>query len=87
MFSSDLDTIADDIQVIELARLIDIVLIPEMNVKSAMAVFDEAEAEMLAVVDSTDSRKVVGFLTENFVRRRYVEEIDKATRGVLGALS
>jgi len=42
---------------------------------------------MLAVVDSTDSRKVVGFLTESFVRRRYVEEIDKATRGVLGALS
>ena len=87
LFSSDLDTIADEIQVIELARLTDIVLIPEMNVKSAMAVFDEAEAEMLAVVDSTDSRKVVGFLTETFVRRRYVEEIDKATRGVLGALS
>ena len=50
-------------------------------------VITEAEAEMLAVVDSTDSRKVVGFLTENFARRRYVEEIDKATRGVLGALS
>jgi len=87
LFSSDLDSIADDIQVIELARLTEIVLIPEMNVKSAMAVFDEAEAEMLAVVDSTDSRKVVGFLTETFARRRYVEEIDKATRGVLGALS
>jgi CIC family chloride channel protein len=87
LFSGDLDTIADDIQVIELARLTEIVLIPEMNVKSAMAVFDEAEAEMLAVVDSTDSRKVVGFLTETFVRRRYVEEIDKATRGVLGALT
>jgi CIC family chloride channel protein len=87
LFSSDLDTIADDIQVIELARYIDIVLLPEMNVKSAMAVFDEAEAEMLAVVESVDSRKVIGFLTESFVRRRYVEEIDKATRGVLGALS
>jgi chloride channel protein, CIC family len=87
LFSSDLDTIADDIQVIELARYTDIVLIPEMNVKSAMAVFDEAEAEMLAVVESADSRKVVGFLTETFARRRYVEEIDKATRGVLGALS
>ena len=87
LFSGDLDSIADEIQVIELARLTEIVLIPEMNVKSAMAVFDEAEAEMLAVVDSTDSRKVVGFLTETFVRRRYVEEIDKATRGVLGALS
>jgi CIC family chloride channel protein len=87
LFSSDLDTIADDIQVIELARYIDIVLLPEMNVKSAMAVFDEAEAEMLAVVESADSRKVIGFLTESFVRRRYVEEIDRATRGVLGALS
>ena len=51
LFSSDLDTIADEIQVIELARLTEIVLIPEMNVKSAMAVFDEAEAEMLAVVE------------------------------------
>jgi CIC family chloride channel protein len=87
LFSSDLDAIADDIQVIELARYTDIVLLPEMNVKSAMAVFDEAEAEMLAVVESADSRKVIGFLTESFARRRYVEEIDKATRGVLGALS
>jgi CIC family chloride channel protein len=87
LFSNDLDTIADEIQVVELARLTDIVLLPEMNVKTAMAVFDEAEAEMLAVVESVDSRKVIGFLTESFVRRRYVEEIDKATRGVLGALS
>ncbi|MBR0826336.1 chloride channel protein [Bradyrhizobium manausense] len=87
LFSSDLDTIADEIQVVELARYTDIVLLPEMNVKSAMAVFDEAEAEMLAVVESADSRKVVGFLNESFARRRYVEEIDKATRGVLGALS
>ena len=47
-----------------------------MNVKSAMAVFDEAEAEMLGVVDSTDSRKVVGFLTETTARRRYVEDVD-----------
>jgi CIC family chloride channel protein len=87
LFSSDLDTVADDIQVVELARHIDAVLIPEMNVKSAMAVFDEAEAEMLAVVESADNRKVVGFLTEKFARRRYVEELDKATRGVIGALS
>ena len=87
LFSGDLDTIADDIQVIELARYTDIVLLPDMNVKTAMAVFDEAEAEMLAVVESAESRKVIGFLTESFARRRYVEEIDKATRGVLGALS
>jgi len=87
LFSGDLDTIADEIQVVELVQCIDVVLLPDMNVKSAMKLFDDAEAEVLAVIESEDSRKVVGFLSESFARRRYVEEIDKATRGVLGALS
>ena len=65
----------------------DVALLPEMNVKTAMKLFDDAEAEVLAVLESADSRKVIGFLSESFARRRYVEEIDQATRGVLGALS
>jgi chloride channel protein, CIC family len=87
LFSGELDGIADEIQVIELARFTDIALLPEMNVKTAMKIFDDAEAEVLAVLESEDSHKVIGFLTESFARRRYVEEIDQATRGVLGALS
>jgi CIC family chloride channel protein len=87
LFSPELDTIADDIQVVELARYTDIALLPEMNVKTAMKLFDDAEAEVLAVLESADSRKVIGLLSETFARRRYVEEIDQATRGVLGALS
>jgi CIC family chloride channel protein len=87
LFSGELDTIADEIQVVELARYTDIALLPEMNVKTAMKLFDDAEAEVLAVLESADSRKVIGFLTESYARRRYVEEIDQATRGVLGALS
>jgi CIC family chloride channel protein len=87
LFSGELDSIADDIQVVELARFTDVALLPEMNVKTAMKIFDDAEAEVLAVLESEDSRKVIGFLTESFARRRYVEEIDQATRGVLGALS
>jgi len=87
LFSNELDTIADDIQVVELARYTDIALLPEMNVKTAMKLFDDAEAEVLAVLESAESRKVIGFLSESFARRRYVEEIDQATRGVLGALS
>src|SRR5215470_9150231 len=87
LFSGELDQIADEIQVIELARFTDVALLPEMNVKAAMKIFDDAEAEVLAVLESEDSRKVIGFLTESFARRRYVEEIDQATRGVLGALS
>jgi len=87
LFSGELDSIADEIQVVELARFTDVALLPEMNVKTAMKIFDDAEAEVLAVLESEDSRKVIGFLTESFARRRYVEEIDQATRGVLGALS
>jgi len=87
LYLGELDSIADEIQVIELARYTDVALLPEMNVKTAMRMFDDAEAEVLAVLESAESRKVVGFLTESFARRRYVEEIDQATRGVLGALS
>ncbi|WP_024518586.1 chloride channel protein [Bradyrhizobium sp. Tv2a-2] len=87
LFSGELDSIADEIQVIELARYTDVSLLPEMNVKTAMKIFDDAEAEVLAVLESESSRKVIGFLTESHARRRYVEEIDQATRGVLGALS
>ena len=87
LFSPELDTIADEIQVVELARYTDVALLPEMNVKTAMKLFDDAEAEVLAVLESADSRKVIGLLSETFARRRYVEEIDQATRGVLGALS
>jgi CIC family chloride channel protein len=87
LFSGELDSIADEIQVVELARYTDVSLLPEMNVKTAMKIFDDAEAEVLAVLESENSRKVIGFLTESYARRRYVEEIDQATRGVLGALS
>jgi chloride channel protein, CIC family len=87
LFSGELDSIADEIQVVELAKYFDVVLLPEMNVKTAMKIFDDSGAEELAVLESENSRKVIGFLTESFARRRYVEEIDQATRGVLGALS
>ena len=87
LFSGELDSIADEIQVVELARYTDVSLLPEMNVKTAMKIFDDAEAEVLAVLESEDSRKVIGVLNESHARRRYVDEIDQATRGVLGALS
>lgn len=87
LFSGELDSIADEIQVVELARFTDVALLPEMNVKTAMKIFDDAEAEVLAVLESETSRKVIGFLAESHAQRRYVDEIDQATRGVLGALS
>jgi CIC family chloride channel protein len=59
-------------------------LSPDMNVKSAMKIFDDAEAEMLAVSNSAESRTVIGYVFESFARRRYVEEFDRAMRGNLG---
>ena len=86
LFSSELDGIADDIQVVELAKHSDVMLLPDMNVKSAMKLFDDAEAEMLAVADGAESRKVVGYVFESYARRRYVEEIDQVMRGNIGSL-
>ncbi len=84
LFSSELDGIADEIQVVELAKYSNIMLLPDMNVKSAMKIFDDAEAEMLAVSDRVENRKVIGYVFESYARRRYVEELDQIMRGSLG---
>jgi CIC family chloride channel protein len=68
----------------ELARLRDEVLLPSMNVKQAMAMFDKVEAEALAVVDSPENRKVLGLLNETFAVRRYAEELDQSRRDLIG---
>jgi chloride channel protein, CIC family len=86
LFSSSLDSTAEDAKVSTFAKYRDVVLQRSMNVKSAMKIFDDAEAEVLAVMESAGSRKVVGFLTESYARRRYVEELDQATRGILGPI-
>jgi CIC family chloride channel protein len=59
-------------------------LLPGMNVQEAVAAFDRAEAESLAVIDSTEHRKVIGVLTETHTLRRYSEESEKRRREVLG---
>jgi CIC family chloride channel protein len=65
-------------------RHADDVLFPVMNVREAVAAFDSAEAEALAVVDSDASRRVVGFLTEAYVLRRYANELEQHTREFIG---
>jgi CIC family chloride channel protein len=84
LFTTELDEKADETKVGDLAHDRDIALLPEWNAKEALAVFDRAEAETLAVIESQDTGKVIGLLTERFATRRYAEELDKANRGVLG---
>jgi CIC family chloride channel protein len=62
----------------------EIVLHPAMNIQEAIAVFDAAEAESLAVVETDGERRPVGLLTEAHAMRRYAEESDKRRREAIG---
>jgi CIC family chloride channel protein len=84
LFTAELDDKAAETSVGEHLHARDIALLPDWNVKEALATFDRAEAETLAVIDSEASGKVIGLLTERFATRRYAEELDKANRGVTG---
>jgi CIC family chloride channel protein len=57
---------------------------PEMSVKEALAVFESAEADALAVLDDPITRQVVGLLTEPFALKRYNEELDRKRRELAG---
>jgi CIC family chloride channel protein len=62
----------------------DAVLHPVMNIQEAIAVFDEAEAESLAVVEAGGERRPVGILTEAHAMRRYAEESERWRRDAVG---
>jgi len=81
LFSSESDENAENRSIAELAKHDGVFLLPAMNVKVAIGLFDEAESEILAVVDGV-TKKIIGFLTESFARKRYVDEIDRVTAEV-----
>lgn len=59
-------------------------LLPGMNVKEALNLFEQAEADALAVVDDPQTRRVIGLLTEQYALRRYSEELDRRRRELSG---
>jgi CIC family chloride channel protein len=62
----------------------DVVLHPAMNIQEAIAVFDAAEAESLAVVEAGDEWSPIGILTEAHAMRRYAEESEQRRREAIG---
>ncbi|MET0968175.1 MAG: chloride channel protein [Tardiphaga sp.] len=62
----------------------EIVLHPAMNIQEAIAKFDAAEAESLAVVEAGGGRRPIGVLTEAFAMRRYAEESERRRREAVG---
>jgi chloride channel protein, CIC family len=68
----------------DLLHYSDTVLLPQMTIKEAVAMFENAESDALAVVDSAESRRVIGLLTEQYALRRYSEELDRRRRELSG---
>jgi CIC family chloride channel protein len=62
----------------------DVVLHPLMNIQEAIAVFDAAEAESLAVVEPGGEHRPIGILSESHAMRRYAEESERRRREAVG---
>ena len=60
------------------------VLLPQMSIKEAVQMFESSESDALAVVDSPESMRVIGVLTEQYALRRYSEELEKRRRELSG---
>ncbi|MFA6124285.1 chloride channel protein [Sphingomonas sp.] len=76
------DTGPTDRMISELSILRDATLSPDMPIGAIMERFDESEADDLAVVDPAG--RILGMLTEKYVRKRYADEIDRSQRDLYG---
>jgi len=71
-------------KVSDLLRLPTAMLLPQMTVKEAVAMFGETESDALAVVDALETRRVLGLLTEQHTMRRYTEELERRRQELFG---
>ncbi|MGA8692079.1 MAG: hypothetical protein WB662_19815 [Methyloceanibacter sp.] len=55
-----------------------------MNIKQAVRAFDDAEAEMLVVVNSRNEFQVIGLLTEAHALRRYTDALELRRQELFG---
>lgn len=74
----------DDHKVGDIAHYAETVLLPQMTIKEAVAMFENAESDALIVVDNATDRHVIGLLTEQYALRRYSDELDRRRRELSG---
>lgn len=67
-----------------LLRCEDRTLLAGTTIRDALALFDEAETDTLAVVADRESRRLVGILSEAHAIRRYGEEVSSRNRELTG---
>jgi CIC family chloride channel protein len=60
------------------------VLARKTPIRAMLQLFEESQLEVLAVVDSTVTRYVLGYCTESYVLRRYNQELERRRSEELG---
>ena len=68
----------------DLAEAPDQFLLPDENIRSALARFDALQAETLPVLLSRSQRAVVGYVTEAYALKRYSGELERMRSAELG---
>jgi CIC family chloride channel protein len=71
---------------IDILHYRDVVLHPMMNIQEAIAVFDAAEAEQLAVVEDDGAHRPIGILSEAHAMKRYAEASELRRREAIGEI-
>ena len=71
------DGIAEETAVVDLIRDEPRVLTPGENIHAALALFTKTESEVLPVVETAKSGRVLGFVSEAYLWKRYSRELEK----------
>ena len=79
-----IDEAVDQAVVADLVRQPDIYLMPGENVRTALARFEEAKSESLPVLAARTDPRVVGYMTEGYALRRYMQALERRRSAELG---
>jgi len=70
--------------VADLVRDRDSFLLPNENVRTALARFDEAQTEALPVLSARADPRIIGYLSEAYALRRYTQDLERRRSAELG---
>lgn len=62
----------------------DIYLLPNENVRTALARFEDAQSETLPVLSARTDPRVIGYVTEAYALKRYAQELERRRSAELG---
>jgi CIC family chloride channel protein len=62
----------------------DVYLLPNENVRTALARFEDAQSETLPVLSARTDPRVIGYVTESYALKRYAQELERRRSAELG---